>query len=229
MQLPMRSDPGLAAPRADRARGGVGASATRRERTQRGSSMRRNPCPALRSYTLIELIIVMALLALSAALLVPNLVGRDSMTLQSAVRLLIADLNFAQSDALANQECRRVVFYKEGTGYCIIKTDVNCESYVTPLDLEDLSVDYVIDPLHSMGRYVVNYAQDRRFEGVSIESATIDGDDLDDRPEITYDTLGGTVQVGGVGTGGNVVLKFNGVRYQVNIAAFTGKLTVVEL
>ncbi len=198
--------------------------------------MRRNPPSAPRAYTLIELIIVMALMALAAALLVPNLVGQDSMTLQSAVRLLIADLNFAQSDALANQEFRRVVFFGPGTGpgegpgtgYCIIK--VPDENYDTPADLDDSTVDYVIDPLHSMGRYVVNYGMDRRFEGVSIESAEIDGDDLVDRTEITYDTLGGTVQDGGgVGIGGNVVLKFNGVRYQVNIAGFTGKLTVVEL
>lgn len=198
--------------------------------------MRRNPPSAPRAYTLIELIIVMALMALAAALLVPNLVGQDSMTLQSAVRLLIADLNFAQSDALANQEFRRVVFFGPGTGpgegpgtgYCIIK--VPDENYDTPADLDDSTVDYVIDPLHSMGRYVVNYGTDRRFEGVSIESAEIDGDDLVDRTEITYDTLGGTVQDGGgVGIGGNVVLKFNGVRYQVNIAGFTGKLTVVEL
>jgi type II secretory pathway pseudopilin PulG len=198
--------------------------------------MRRNPRPAPRSYTLIELIIVMALLALAAALLVPNLVGRDTMTLQAAVRLFIADLNFAQSDALANQEFRRVVLFGAGTGpgegpgtgYCIIK--VPDENYTTPSDLDDSAVDYVIDPLHSMGRYVVNYGTDRRFEGVVIESAVIDGDDLDDRTEITYDTLGGTVQNGGsVGTGGNVILKFNGARYQINIASFTGKLTVVEL
>ncbi|MHC4827474.1 MAG: prepilin-type N-terminal cleavage/methylation domain-containing protein, partial [Planctomycetota bacterium] len=59
--------------------------------------------PAARGYTLIELILVMALLALAAALLVPHLVGRDSLAVQAAIRLLIADLSFAQTDALANQ------------------------------------------------------------------------------------------------------------------------------
>jgi type II secretory pathway pseudopilin PulG len=189
--------------------------------------MRRNPRSAPRSYTLIELIMVIALLALAAALLVPNLVGQDAMTLQAAVRTLIGDLNFAQSDALANQEFRRVVFYTDGTGYCIIK--VPDEYYATPLDLDDGTVDYVIDPLHTMGRYIVNFSAANRFKGVSVESASIDGTALDDRPEITYDTLGGTVRVGGVGIGGNVVMKFGEARYQVNIAPFTGKLTVVEL
>jgi general secretion pathway protein H len=77
--------------------------------------------PAARSYTLIELIIVMAVLALAAAMLVPQLVGRDSLTVQAAIRLLIADLSFAQTDALANQEFRRVVFYDDGAGYCLIR------------------------------------------------------------------------------------------------------------
>src|SRR5262245_40596117 len=80
-----------------------------------------------RGYTLIELIIVIAILALAAALLVPNLVGRDTMTLQTAMRMLIADLSFAQSDALANQGYRRVVF--NSTGYAIIK--VKTESQPT--------------------------------------------------------------------------------------------------
>ena len=72
-------------------------------------------CARPRSYTLIELIMVMAVLALAAALLVPNIVGSDTMRAQAAVRLLIADLRFAQSDALANQEFRRVVFYRDGS------------------------------------------------------------------------------------------------------------------
>ena len=185
-----------------------------------------------RSYTLIELIMVMAVLALAAALLVPNLVGQDSLTVQAAVRLLIADLSFAQSDALANQEFRRVVFYDDGSGYCIIS--VPDEDYVTPADLDDLNTDplagYVYDPLGTMGQYIVNYGQSDRFEGVSISAAFIDATDLSGRPEITYDTLGGTVRPGNTpGIGGNIVMTFDGVSYMITIAPFTGKLTVDEL
>lgn len=189
--------------------------------------------PAARSYTLIELIMVMAVLALAAALLVPNLVGRDSLTVQAAVRLLIADLSFAQTDALANQEFRRVVFYEDGSGYCLIR--VPDENWVTPPDLESLpnptpGLDYVYDPLGNMGQYIVNFIEDDRFEGVSITAASIDGASLLDQPEITYDTLGGTVRPGGVpGTGGNVVVSFGNESYRIDIASFTGKLTVSKL
>ncbi len=81
-----------------------------------------------------------------------------------------------------------------------------------------------------MGRYIVSYADDERFEGVSITAATIDGVDLADRPEITYDMLGGTIMPGPIpGTGGTITVSFNDIDYQITIAPFTGKLTVTEL
>ena len=86
-----------------------------------------------------------------------------------------------------------------------------------------------------MGRYVINYAVDNRFEGVSIinlvgQETIIDGTALTDRPELTYDQLGGTVAPDGtVGTGGSITLTYKGDSYMVTIAPFTGKLTVIEL
>ncbi|MHC4220088.1 MAG: hypothetical protein ACYSU7_16710 [Planctomycetota bacterium] len=189
-------------------------------------------CPSriasARSYTLIELIMVMAVLALAAALLVPNLIGRDSLTVQAAVRLIIADLSFAQTDALANQEFRRIVFYDDGRGYCLIR--VPDEGWVTPADLDDPTVDYVYDPLGNMGRYIVDFVEDERFEGVMVTAADIEGLSLADRPEITYDQLGGTVNsLGGPGIGGNIVVSFGDESYRIDVAAFTGKLTVTHL
>ena len=187
-------------------------------------------CVRPRSYTLIELIMVMAVLALAAALLVPNFIGSDSMKLQAAVRLFIADLSFAQSDALANQEFRRVVFYDDGSGYCII---VVGEAEPTPADLDDPGVNYVYDPLGTMGRYIVDYTVDDRFEGVSISAADIDNIlVIEDRPEITYDMMGGTVLSNSLslpGNGGSVTLSYKDSSYQIDIAPFTGKLTVTEL
>ena len=79
----------------------------------------------MRAYTLIEMLIVVALLGIAGALLIPHLVHQDNLTAQSAVRLLIADLSFAQSDSLANQEFRRVQFMQDingiGIGYCIVR------------------------------------------------------------------------------------------------------------
>ena len=172
-----------------------------------------------RGYTLIELIMVIAVLALAAALLIPHMTNLDSMTVQAAVRLIIADLSFAQSDALANQEYRRVHFYDDGRGYCLFR--VTDADYATPVDLDD--ADYIFDPLGAMGRYIVDFTQDDRFEGVTIESVDIDTG----RREITYDALGGTVITPNIpGTGGEIIIAFGEESYRLQIAPFTGKLTV---
>jgi len=183
--------------------------------------------PSRFGYTLIELLIVIGILGLSSALLVPRMVGREAMAAQSAVRLIISDLNFAQSDALAHQELRRVHFYADGSGYCL--TRITDTELGTPFDELDTDQDYIFDPLakaNEAGRYIVRF-EDDQFKGVTIESASIDGAGGRD---IQYDSLAGTIASGGgPGTGGTIVVKCADERYQISIAPFTGKITITKL
>jgi prepilin-type N-terminal cleavage/methylation domain-containing protein len=178
-------------------------------------------------YTLIELLIVIGILGLSSALLVPRMVGREAMAAQSAVRRIISDLNFAQSDALAHQELRRVHFYADGSGYCL--TRITDTELGTPFDESDTDQDYIFDPLarnNEAGRYIVRF-EEEDFEGVTIESAAIDGATGRD---IQYDSLAGTIAGGGgPGTGGTIVVRCADERYQISIAPFTGKITITKL
>lgn len=183
-----------------------------------------------RAYTLVELLIVIAVLGISGSLLIPHLVNRDSMNAQAAVRLIIGDLSFTQSDALARQELRRVHFYEDGRGYCIVR--ITAAELGTAFD-EDLTThDYIMDPIGrpgSDGRSIINFNVDDRFTGVTISSVDIDGGGRD----LQYDALGGTITAGGSsgvpGTGGTIVVTSGTEQYQITISPFTGKLTVVEL
>ena len=78
---------------------------------------------ARRGYTLIELLVVIAVLGLAGAMVIPRMIGRGHLATQAAVQQLIADLSFAQSDGLAQQQMRRVYFYPDGRGYCLIRVD----------------------------------------------------------------------------------------------------------
>lgn len=186
--------------------------------------------PGCRAYTLAELIIVIAVLGLASAIVVPSLQNEDSSDVQAAVRKLIGDLSFAQTDALAHQEFRRVHFYEDGRGYCI--TRESAATFRNAFDGD--TADYITDPLGSagaIGRYIVDYSLDARFRNLEIESVSID---VEDGRDIIYDALGGTVNptVGGAiapGAGGTVVMVSGRFRYEVTIAAFTGKLTVTRL
>jgi prepilin-type N-terminal cleavage/methylation domain-containing protein len=183
-------------------------------------------------YTLVELLIVIAVLGLAGALLVPHLVDQPSMTVQAAVRQLIADFSFAQSDALAHQEYRRVHVYGDGRGYCLLR--VSEGDYAAPFD--ENTADYVYDPLASAGEaghYIIDFTADDRFEGVTITSVNMDGGGEGiggDGGDVVYDPLGGTIRAGGLpGTGGTIVLTADDDDYQVTFSPFTGKLTVQKL
>ena len=181
--------------------------------------------PVTCAYTLIELLIVIAVLGIAGALLIPHLAYKDSLASQAAVRLIISDLSFAQSDALANQEFRRVYFYPDGSGYCILR--------VTEADFDDPfdpnTANYIDDPLGVVGDsggYIVDFTTRNRFDNVSINSVNFDGGNL----YVTYDALGGTVITGNApGTGGQLRVQAADDIYQIDITPFVGKLTVTKI
>ena len=178
-----------------------------------------------RAYTLIELMIVLVVLGIAGALLVPHLAYKDSLSTQAVVRMMISDLNFAQSDALANQEFRRVHFYGDGSGYCIFR--VTEATFGDPFD--EGTADYIDDPLGVVGEsgaYIVDFTTKNRFEDVSISLINIDGGNS----HITYDALGGTVITGNApGTGGQIQIQADDMIYEIAIAPFTGKMTVARI
>jgi len=181
--------------------------------------------PVTCAYTLIELLIVITVLGIAGALLIPHLAYKDSLASQAAVRLIISDLSFAQSDALANQEFRRVYFYPDGSGYCILRvTEANFDD---PFDPN--TADYIDDPLGVVGEvggYIVDFTTKNRFDNVSINSVNIDGGNL----YVTYDALGGTVITGNApGTGGQLRIQAADEIYQIDITPFVGKLTVTKI
>ncbi|MEM7227679.1 MAG: type II secretion system protein [Planctomycetota bacterium] len=174
-----------------------------------------------RGYTLIELIIVIALLGLASSILIPYLNDRGNLHLQAAVRQVVSDLSYAQSDALANQEFRRVHFYADGSGYCIIR--VTAATFSDPFDAA--TADFVIDPINN-GEYVRDFATDNRWKEVSVKSSSFDSA----KPHVTYDSLGGTVATATTpGTGGTVVLTADGQDFEISVAPFTGKITVAKV
>jgi len=117
-----------------------------------------------------------------------------------------------------------VHFYASGHGYCIVRV-------TTPAAFSESSGthDYLNDPLSgsgNLGWYIVDFSTDDHFTGVSISSVAIDGAGRD----INYDALGGTITASGLpGIGGTLTMASGNERYRIDIAPFTGKLTVRKL
>jgi prepilin-type N-terminal cleavage/methylation domain-containing protein len=172
-----------------------------------------------RGYTLIELLIVVAVLGLAGAMLVPMLGDRGDFDTQGAVRRLAADMMFAQSDALANQEHRRLVFIE----------DPDAEGQFLGAEFDADTARYVNDPLAPAGedgRFIVNLRTDGRFGDTVVASVELDGG----ASFITYDELGGTVtSTGQPGSGGEIVLRGGTSVYRVTIDGVTGKISIADI
>ena len=154
-------------------------------------------------YTLVEVLIIVAILGIAASIIVPQMLAAGTLGVQAAARIIIADILFAQNDAVAKQRTRKVVF------------DPASESY----SLTD-EADAVLSANWKGGggnNYIVDFVNDSRFQGVVIVSADFGGA----TPQtLEFDDLGGPL------SGGTVEIEFQGERYRITVASFTGRVTV---
>ncbi|RMH14491.1 MAG: prepilin-type N-terminal cleavage/methylation domain-containing protein [Planctomycetota bacterium] len=168
-------------------------------------------------YTLVEVLVVVTILGLAGMMVIPSLGQADVLRVQGAVRSIVADLTFAQSDALAYQEERAVVF----------DTDENRYTLVAVLDgIIDVDANALYDPSGPDQRYAVDF-DDPRWGGAQLDNPSFDGDGI-----IIFDELGGPVLAPGsdepAGTGSVDVIGSNS-RMRVTVEAFTGHITVAEV
>lgn len=172
--------------------------------------------PPYHAFTLVEILIAVAILGLAGMMVIPRLADLPGFETEAAVRQIVADLTFAQSDAMARQQQRRVLFAEDNSGYRLLGDDFTTDE------------DELYDPLsRAAGQlYIINYTTDDRFQFVSIESADFDSGNL----FITYDELGGPINdAGGPSTGGTITVVGDDQRFQITVAPFTGSISVVKL
>ncbi len=163
---------------------------------------------AARAYTLVELIIVIVLLGIAAAMVAPSIGSTDVLRVQSAVRSVVADITFAQSDALARQQARAIMFDVANNKYSIV------EVHGSTLHPET-------DTILTRSLRKVDRNGDSR-----LTSATFDGTSI-----LVFDELGGTLQAAGStapGSGGTITIEGSGGIFTLAVEAYTGRITVTR-
>jgi len=163
------------------------------------------------AYTLIEVIIVMVVIAIAAAIVVPEMLRAGTMTAQSAGRSIIADLLWAQNDAIARQRPRRVTFDSVNEMYKVEK-DTDADGVWEPIPAQWRTGN------SNTGNYEVDFTVDHRFIGVEIVSVDFAGKNY-----VEYDDLGSP------STGGNVVIESQGATYRIDVAPMTGRVTITKV
>lgn len=162
-----------------------------------------------RGYTLLEILIVVALLGIASAVVIPQVGSTDVLRVQAAVRTLVADMTYAQSDALARQQTRAIVFDTVANIYTLVEVPGN-----------------TVEPTNNT-MYSVNFNNNLKFHDARITAAAFAG-----QPTLLFDELGGPIDSPGSttpGAGGVVTITGSGAVFDVTVEAYTGRVTVVKV
>jgi prepilin-type N-terminal cleavage/methylation domain-containing protein len=179
-------------------------------------------------FTLIELLVTVAVLGIAAALVVPSMNSTNGLRVQAAVRTVIADIAFAQSDAMAYQSRRAIQFnkvarasstssytYVTGNGYTLAEPTGS---------VLDLTASAMFDPSQPTKPLSRNFDTDN-FGGATISSVNISGGSL-----LVFDELGGpvTTLTGNDPASGTIDITAVGESFRISIAPYTGLVTVAR-
>ena len=179
-------------------------------------------------FTLIELLVTVAVLGIAAALVVPSMNSTNGLRVQAAVRTVIADIAFAQSDAMAYQARRVIQFnkvarattastytYVAGNGYTMAEPTGS---------VLDLTACAMFDPAQPNKPLSRNFDTDN-YGGATISSVNINGGSL-----LVFDELGGPVSTltGNEPASGTIDITAVGESFRISIAPYTGVLTVAR-
>lgn len=172
------------------------------------------------AFTLAEVIVTVAILAIVALWALPVLSGRGDIDSQSAARRLVTDLAFAQGDAMNRQEFRRIHFFEDGSGWCVLAADAG----ELGLPFDPSTARLVHDPIaggERDGAMRVDFGRNGLYTGLRVDSTSIDGGSRD----LIFDPMGGLVDTTGApSAGGSVVLRSGESATLVEFAPFTGKV-----
>jgi general secretion pathway protein H len=160
-------------------------------------------------FTLIELMIVMVILAIAAAMVVPMASSAGTMQVRSAGNMVAADLEYAKSMAISRGQKYSVVFNTTNETYRV--TDQNGNTIAHPVNQGFL--------------YTIDFRNDSRLNQVDIVTANFDGS-----ATVSFDYLGSPYSgSGGSATplnSGVITLQAGGVTKTVTVQSVTGYISV---
>lgn len=198
--------------------------------------MNRRPNGAGRApaFTLIELLVTVAVLSIATIIVIPSMSQTGVLRVQAVARTIVADVSFAQADAMAYQTRRLIWFgqvpdqpieegwaFTSGNGYTIAEIDG---------PTVDLTTDFIYSPDSPDRPLARDFS---RGQHVEVELTATFGEPEDDGSQwLIFDELGGSaadLTGPAPGPGGTVEIQSELGGYLVTIEPLTGRTTVERI
>jgi prepilin-type N-terminal cleavage/methylation domain-containing protein len=165
----------------------------------------------LKGFTLIEVLIVMAIIGISAAMVLPMLGSRNDLNVSAAARKVVADIAWAQNMAVATQSRWHVRF--SASGYNVAREQDGVLTIVEhPVDQSPLAVIFGVASPEPV------------LQGVALGTV-----EFDETTHLVFDQLG-TPRTGEAATpladDGTVVLQAGARSVTIRIQPLTGEISV---
>ena len=168
-----------------------------------------------RAFTLVEIIIVVVILGIAAAIAIPMVSNAADIRVRAAANKIAADLDYVKSMAITHQKKYLAIFDESNNSY---------EVRVEPFGLSDV-IDHPVNP----GPFSVDFSTDGNLDRVNIASADFDsGSSVSN--VLTFDYLGSPYS--GTTTplaSGQIILQdkqSGNFKLYVNIEPVTGYVTI---
>jgi len=155
-------------------------------------------------FTLIEMMIIATIVAIIATLAVPMMSSQESTKLRSAASLVVADLEYAQAQTIANSDSPCVVVLNSASTYTIATTATPLVGITNPIDKQP---------------YVTTFGTGRAsaLQGVTLSAWSLDGDN-----KIGFGAYGQLDQTANA----TITLACNGNTLTITLDATTGMASV---
>jgi len=158
------------------------------------------------AFTLVELLIVVAVLVIAAAVVIPNIGSAADAQAMSAARVLAADIEMARSLALRSMRPHTVLFSDDLQSYKVV-ADYDGGSFA--------AAEAVPHPVTEGKRMETTLAERLGMDRVTVESVSFGGERF-----VTFNELGEP------SASGTVIVAAGDLEVEVAVAALTGTVTV---
>ena len=153
------------------------------------------------SFTVIEILIVVVIIAIGAVMAIPMMTSAASVQIGSAANMIAADLEYAKSMAISRGQNFSVVF------------DGVTESY----SIKNQAGEIIMHPVKKGFLYTIDFRSDSRLDKVDIADVDFGSDTT-----VTFDYLGSP------DNGGFVKLQADGTTITIVVEPVTGFISIAE-